>query len=64
VSTVVAVPLNVIAAVQYLSATAKGAEYMRTTLATTAGLQIAAATALVVSTTAGIQVIRRTGSVR
>ncbi|MET8833570.1 hypothetical protein ABZV78_06615 [Micromonospora sp. NPDC004540] len=59
-SAIVAVPLNLIAAVQYLSATTNGGEYMRTVLAETTLLLVAASVALVITTTAGIQVVRRT----
>ncbi|MFG3702467.1 hypothetical protein ACGF5C_31995 [Micromonospora sp. NPDC047620] len=55
-------PLNLIAAVQYLSATANGGEYMRTVLAETALLLVAASVVLVITTTAGIQVVRRTAA--
>ncbi|WP_328421671.1 hypothetical protein OG470_06275 [Micromonospora sp. NBC_00389] len=61
-SAIVAVPLNLIAAVQYLSATANGGEYMRTVLAETTLLLVAASVALVITTTAGIQVVRRTAA--
>ena len=57
---IVAVPLNLIAAAQYLYATANGGEYMHTVLADTTLLLVAASVALVITTTAGIQVIRRT----
>ncbi|MFF5217954.1 hypothetical protein [Micromonospora sp. NPDC000442] len=58
-SAIVAVPLNLIAAVQYLYATTNGGEYMRTNLAVTTLLLVAASVALVITTTAGIQVVRR-----
>ncbi|MEO3773406.1 hypothetical protein [Micromonospora sp. B9E7] len=61
-SAIVAVPLNLIAAVQYLSASANGGEYMRTVLAVTTVLLVAASVALVTTTTAGIQVIRHTAT--
>jgi len=61
-SAVVAVPLNLIAALQYLSATAKGSEYMRIVLAETTLLLGAASVALVITTTAGVQVVRRTAA--
>ncbi|MCM0674788.1 hypothetical protein NCC78_08810 [Micromonospora phytophila] len=60
ISAIVAVPFNLIAAVQYLSATADGGEYMRTVLAETTLLLVAASVALVTTTTAGIQVVRHT----
>ncbi len=59
---IVAVPLNLIAAAQYLLAAEKGAEYMRIVRAETALLLVAAATALVITTTVGIQVVRRTAT--
>ncbi|MER7586219.1 hypothetical protein ABTW72_01595 [Micromonospora sp. NPDC127501] len=59
VSALIAAPLNLIAAVQYLSATANGGEYMHSVLAETVLLLVAAAAALVTTTTAGIQVVRR-----
>ena len=59
-STIVAVPLNLIAAARYRSATAHGGEYMRSVLAETTLLLVAASVALVITTTAGIQVVRRT----
>ncbi|MFG3558629.1 hypothetical protein ACGGAQ_30060 [Micromonospora sp. NPDC047557] len=61
-SAIVAVPLNLIAAVQYLSATANGGEYMRSVLAETTLLLVAASVALVTTTTAGIQVVRHTAA--
>ncbi|MFI7517337.1 hypothetical protein ACIBVK_27950 [Micromonospora echinofusca] len=61
-SAIIAVPLNLIAAVQYLSATANGGEHMRTVLAETTLLLVAASVALVITTTAGIQVVRRTAA--
>jgi len=63
-SAIVAVPLNVIAAVRYLSATANGGEYMRVVQTETTLLLIAASLTLVITTTAGIRAIRhRTPSV-
>ncbi|MCX5115689.1 hypothetical protein OG992_00765 [Micromonospora sp. NBC_00362] len=59
VSALIAVPLNLIAAERYLSATANGGEYMHAVLAETTLLLVAAAAALVATTTAGIQFIRR-----
>ncbi|MBQ0904482.1 hypothetical protein [Micromonospora sp. U21] len=59
-SAIVAVPLNLIAAVQYLYATANGGAYMRTVQGETTLLLVAASVALVITTTAGIQVVRRT----
>jgi hypothetical protein len=61
-SAIVAVLLNLIAAVQYLSASANGGEYMRTVLAETTLLLVAASVALVITTTAGMQVVRRTAA--
>ncbi|WP_197698438.1 hypothetical protein [Micromonospora viridifaciens] len=61
-SAIVAVPLNLIAAMQYLSATTQGGEYMRAVLAETTLLLVAACVALVITTAAGIQVIRRTAA--
>ncbi|MEU5950438.1 hypothetical protein ABZ793_33535 [Micromonospora sp. NPDC047465] len=61
-SAIVAVPLNLIAAVQFLSATANGGEYMRTVQAETTLLLVAASVALVITTAAGIQVVRRTAA--
>ncbi|SCG55738.1 hypothetical protein GA0070609_3078 [Micromonospora echinaurantiaca] len=61
-SAIVAVPLNLIAAVQYLYATANGAEYMRTVLAETTLLLVAASVALVTTTIAVIQVVRHTAA--
>jgi hypothetical protein len=61
-SAIVAVPLNLIAAEQYLSATENGGEYMRTVVAETTLLLVAASVALVTTTTAGIQVVRRTAA--
>jgi len=59
-SAIVAVPLNLIAAVQYLSATANGGEYMRTVLPATTLLLVTACAAIMITTTSGIQVVRRT----
>ncbi|RKR90368.1 hypothetical protein BDK92_4740 [Micromonospora pisi] len=59
-SAIVAVPLNLIAAVHYLSATANGGEYMHTVLTETTLLLVAASVALVITTTTGIRVVRRT----
>ncbi|MBQ0892699.1 hypothetical protein KBX37_06200 [Micromonospora sp. U56] len=61
-SATIAVPLNLIAAVQYLSATANGGKYMRTVLAETTLLLVAASVALVTTTTAGTQVVRHTAA--
>ncbi|MET8265747.1 hypothetical protein ABZU92_17350 [Micromonospora arida] len=61
-SAVIAVPLNLIAAVQYLNATANGGEYMRTVLAETTLLLVAASAALVTTTTAGIQIVRHSAA--
>lgn len=59
-SAIVAVPLNLIAAVQYLSATEQGAEHMRAVQTETALLLVAACLALVITAVLGVAVIRRT----
>ncbi|MEU2615335.1 hypothetical protein ABZ570_27720 [Micromonospora sp. NPDC007271] len=61
-SAIVAVPLNLIAAMRYLSVTAQGGEHMRSVLAEATLLMVTASVALVITTVAGVQVIRRTAA--
>ncbi|MEQ4299966.1 hypothetical protein ABNF97_01015 [Plantactinospora sp. B6F1] len=60
ISTVLAVPANIGAALWYRSATAQGGEYMRTVEATSNLLVVAACAAVVTAAVLGIRVVRRT----
>ncbi|MEV1142672.1 hypothetical protein [Micromonospora sp. NPDC049799] len=59
-SAIAAALLSLISAVQYLSAVANGGEHMRTVLAETTLLLVASSVTVVIATTTGIQVVRRT----
>jgi hypothetical protein len=60
ISAIVALPVNLLAAVQYLFTTERGGEYMRTAWGESGLLLVAASVALVVTAVLGIQVVRRT----